>query len=49
MSASIIQRVFTRILEDTKGEMSNTQIIVLTAKTLGITPLEVACAVGVKT
>lgn len=49
MSASIIQRVFTRILEDTKGSMSNLQITVITAKTLGITPLEVACAVGVKT
>lgn len=43
MSEKLIQRVFDRILKDTKQERD--QVTVLTAKTLGISPLEVVVAV----
>jgi hypothetical protein len=44
----LVQRVFTRVLEDTNKELSRPQVTDLVARTLGITSLEVAFAVGIK-
>ena len=40
--------MFQRVLDDSKGELPRLQVAVAVAEILGITPLEVGFAVGIK-